>query len=676
MKRRTCALALCLCLLLALPVFLGAGTQPDGDSGLVLSQSSAYDADTGVVRVTLEAYAGGQIITQRVSTPCDIVLVLDESGSMTYSFGNSGQTRKAALVSAVNAFLAQMETENSKLSPDVTPHRVGMIGFSSENGARTIRSLSPDLTAIEEQTLRASGGTYINRGLALVEDLFRAGEAAVQGEQRSRVVIAFTDGDPGSGHWNYSGTKQCAAEAIQIASSLKGGGVTVYAVGIFDGADPADVTGQANQYMNAMSSNYPNAAAAYANYQYSVALGARAEGNYYLSAGNTAALEEIFKEIASQTGGAAVTLDSSAVVLNEILDAFTLPADADADSISVTTQDADYSTGALRWKDSTITGFDPTVTVEGNTVRVTGFDFNHNFVAEQGRTEGSVTQPGNFCGRKLIISFTVLPKDGLMGGDVATSGAASGVYDADGNRVVSFEASTVQVPLRPVSPVTANQLQFLGETLDLRTLVSDPDAGLDGVNNTADLTYTIRDGAQTVGTYTVRAGETSGAWVWAADYTADGFRDGVVLPQAARKTYTVECTVSGGGQTVTESADAAVTVQTCTLTLQKSGWDARDGNQSFLFHVYGTGNSCAEAISLQVAVQENGSATITGLPVGVYTVAENADWSWRYMPEAAVTAKLASAPGQDSATVFVGSDRTAGGWLTGESFAVSRLATG
>lgn len=677
MKKRMGSLALCLCLLLSLPVFLGAGTQPDEDSGLVLSKSSEYDAETGAVRITLEAYASGQIITQRVSTPCDIVLVLDESGSMAESFAGSGETRKAALVSAVNTFLAQIAVENGKLSPDVTPHRVGMIGFSSEAGARTVRSLSTDLTAIEERTLNASGGTYINKGLALVEGLFQVGEAAVPGEQRSRVVIAFTDGDPGTGNWATSSTRRCAAEAIQIASSLKAGGVTVYTVGIFSGADPADVTGQANQFMNAVSSNYPEATALYENYQYSVALGARAaEGSYYLSAGNTAALEDIFKEIASQTGGTAVSLDSSAVVLDEISDAFTLPADAGAGSISVTTQDADYSTGALRWTASTITGFDPTVTLENNTVRVTGFDFNRNFVAEQGRTEGSVTQPGDFYGRKLIISFTVLPKDGLMGGGVATNGPASGVYDAEGNCVDSFEVPTVDVPLRPVTPVTADQTLYLGESLRLDTLLPDLNAGLDGVHNTADLTYTIRDGAQTVGTYTVRAGETSGAWVWAADDANDQFHDGVITPEYASKTYTIDCTVSSGGKTATASAGATVTVRTCSLTIQKRGWDAQDGNQSFLLRVRGAGNVCAEAVSLQVAVQGNGSVTITGLPVGSYTVTEDAGWSWRYTPGEPAAATLAGAFGQDSAAVTVDGSRTAQHWLTGGSFAVSRLVTG
>lgn len=739
MRKRIYSLALCFCMLLALPVFLGAGSQPDGDSGLVLSKSSEYDAETGAVRITLDAYASGQIITQRVSTPCDIALVLDESGSMAYPIGTTPvyqdeletdktyyfvtdsnkyavtyqdgawgytswgwhpvqpttgpndadgshvqlytgtQTRKAAVIAAVNAFLEQISAKNATLNGDVTPHRVGIIGFSDENSAHTIRALSNDLTAINESALKASGGTYINKGLELVDDLFDEGASAVTGEQRSRVVIAFTDGAPGLGDWNYSDTKQCAASAIGIAAVLKdadsnGYGAAVYTVGIFNGANPADLTGKANQYMNAMSSNYPDATATYQSNIYSVSLGTRAEtGNYYLSASHTEGLEDIFETIASQTGSAAVSLDSSAVVQDAISDQFTFPEGADASSVSVTTQDADYSTGALRWKESSITGFDPKVVVEDNTVRVTGFDFNHNFVAEQGRSEGNVSQSGDFYGRKLIISFTVLPKDGLLGGNVATNGPASGVYDADGNCVESFEVPTVQVPLRPVAPAAADQALYLGETLQLEKLLPEPDAGLDGVGNTADLTYTIRDGAQTVGAYTVRAGETSGVWDWSADYTSDHFHAGTVTPEYASKTYTIDCTVSGGGETATASADATVTVKTCTLTIQKSGWDVRDESQSFLFHVRGTGNACAAAISMQVAVQENGSVTITGLPVGVYVITEDESWSWRYTPAQPAYTALADASGQGCATVTVGSSRTADSWLTGGSFAVNRL---
>ena len=134
--------------------------------------------------------------------------------------------------------------------------------------------------------------------------------------------------------------------------------------------------------------------------------------------------------------------------------------------------------------------------------------------------------------------------------------------------------------------------------------------------------------------------------------------------------------MSGGGKTATASADATVTVHTCSLTIQKRGWDAQDENQSFLLRVQGAGNVCAGAVSMQVAVQGNGSVTITGLPVGSYTVTEDALWSWRYAPGEPAAATLTGAFGQDSAAVTVDSSRTAQYWLTGGSLAVSRLVAG
>ena len=58
-------------------------------NGLIMSKSITKDVkNTTDTRYTiqLESYAAGKVTTSTKSTPCDIVLVLDESGSMKYSF--------------------------------------------------------------------------------------------------------------------------------------------------------------------------------------------------------------------------------------------------------------------------------------------------------------------------------------------------------------------------------------------------------------------------------------------------------------------------------------------------------------------------------------------------------------------------------------------------------------
>ena len=76
------------------------------------------------------------------------------------------------------------------------------------------------------------------------------------------------------------------------------------------------------------------------------------------------------------------------------------------------------------------------------------------------------------------------------------------------------------------------------------------------------------------------------------------------------------------------------------LTITKSGWNALDPDQTYLFDVAGT-NINGEAFELTVAIVGNGSTTITGLKVGTgCTVKEITEWSWRYTPndgEQAVT---------------------------------------
>lgn len=72
-------------------------------------------------------------------------------------------------------------------------------------------------------------------------------------------------------------------------------------------------------------------------------------------------------------------------------------------------------------------------------------------------------------GKKLIIEFTVRVKDGFLGGnDVPTNGADSGVYTKDGTSVKKFDVPKVNVPIPDVA-VTADDknVYLLGEvTLD------------------------------------------------------------------------------------------------------------------------------------------------------------------------------------------------------------------
>ena len=98
------------------------------------------------------------------------------------------------------------------------------------------------------------------------------------------------------------------------------------------------------------------------------------------------------------------------------------------------------------------------------------------------------------------------------------------------------------------------------------------------------------------------------------------------------------------------------------LTITKSGAEAIDENQSFLFTLSG------EGITLDVIVRGNGSVTIKDLPIGTYTVTENTDWSWRYTPENNVKQKTITLTADGNNGVKFSNYRSVIHWLSGDSF--------
>ena len=104
-----------------------------------------------------------------------------------------------------------------------------------------------------------------------------------------------------------------------------------------------------------------------------------------------------------------------------------------------------------------------------------------------------------------------------------------------------------------------------------------------------------------------------------------------------------------------------------TLTIQKSGWEAIDENQTFLFHIQGI-EAKTEEINLTVTVHGNGKTTITDLPVGKYRVTEMTGWSWRYAP-AGNAQEITLAVG--GTTLPFANQRTKNNWLDGDSFRVN-----
>ena len=104
------------------------------------------------------------------------------------------------------------------------------------------------------------------------------------------------------------------------------------------------------------------------------------------------------------------------------------------------------------------------------------------------------------------------------------------------------------------------------------------------------------------------------------------------------------------------------------LTINKTGCQDIDENQSFIFDVTGP-----DGYSKRVVIKGTGSVTITGLKVGEYTVTEVTSWSWRYKPtQGSVTGTIN--PTQPFTFDFTNT-RSNGKWLGGDAYSQNLFGT-
>lgn len=584
--------------------------------------------------------------------------------------------------------------------------------------------------------LTAHGGTQTLDGLTMAENIF----ANTDSTGRNRVVVLFTDGDTNSNR----------ADVVNKAYTLKNTyNATVYTVGIFGGANGqppiTSSTTEANALMHRISSNYPNATAtseSYYDYYYgsikynydyndgSLNSSLKGDDSYYLSASDSDTLSTIFQKISGQLSESDISLDSQTVIKDTVTKYFDMP--TDASKVSVKSYDCtDVVSGKPTWSE---TGTDlknaVTLDTENNTVNVTGFDFNANYVTDKGRDETDPKQPGDFHGRKLVIEFTVTAKDGFVGGNsVPTNGSDSGVYDKDGKEVATFDVPQVNVPIK--SELTVNdKVIYEGGSVNVKDLYDEVDtSGADSwkydfvkisyavkqrdaaVGNTvapADCTdYTVKatfspkyDGKNANGkinddatvvdtakvhvlkpTVTVNATDVwkyygedyntpegsniTGSVTWADEHGHDisgitvigsepygtdnlqySYDHGKFVVPNTDTTIKVSAKVGGVEKACTSYV---VHPKFCTLTVNKEVAKLYGANDSFIFNVVGKGNVPYNA---QVVITGNGRATLTGLPVGDYTVTEDTGWSWRYTCDnSSASTTLSASKDNDSLTI-------------------------
>ena len=265
---------------------------------------------------TLSAMSSTSNSTVTVTTPLDIVMVLDASGSMNDPMGRGDKTERIeALKNAANSFIDTIAKQNEGIEGVDRQHKVAIVKFAgnetdkvgndtyrsgghSYNYSQTMQGLTActvgGAKSLKEtiDSIRPAGATRADYGMKQAEKNIKTSGRA----DAKKIVVFFTDGTPTS----FSDfDSKVANDAVTAAKNMKDGKATVYTIGIFGGANPGagiqdlgtDEANKANKFMQAVSSNYPNATAWDTH-------GTRAENSdYYKSATNAEELKKVFDDI-------------------------------------------------------------------------------------------------------------------------------------------------------------------------------------------------------------------------------------------------------------------------------------------------------------------------------------------------------------------------------------------
>lgn len=309
----------------------------------------------------------------------------------------------------------------------------------------------------------------------------------------------FTDGQP---QVTTDSTQVTAANnAISQAKSTKEN-AKVFTIGVFSVVDTTNLKNSnytIADYMNAVSSNYPQATSL-------SSMGTRSTDgvNYYATASDSEALNAAFQSVSSSVNSSSTSceLDADSVLKDIISGNLDLPEGFNAtENVSVKT--ADYNGGAKAAESITFTDFDDEnaaplnnakvkVDVSYKTVDVSGFDYKNNYVT------GVANKDDTFSGKKLIVTITgLLPNQD--GADMPSNEATSGIYD-DGKLVAPFKVPTFNVGLE-------NRVVDFGMTVDiadnvLNTYKATKTYGTFYLNDDAYYTYNLNSVKGDNGNYT------------------------------------------------------------------------------------------------------------------------------------------------------------------------------
>ena len=577
--QRALAFLLCLLMVVTLLPVMGASAAEGGnavgkDAPATESQNPVLDKfltedANGNYTLTLTAYATGTTttVTEKSGKPLDIVLVLDQSGSMYTS--NYLEPLKKAVTSFVDSISKNAKEYN-------VDHRIALVGYASDNNdgksnsgsvssgssgsywintglfidgklknyGNSSQNTNTQLTAQDYKkalvsvntdgivtssittaisNIAASGATRTSYGMEMANKVFE--NNPIEGSDRRRIVVVFTDGQPGQNGYNEDEASAAVGKSYIAKNTY---GATVYTVGLYSNASTNVTT-----FMNYLSSNYPKAQSMtdngvkpvteyvpaaqvnrYGTYYYSNNgkyervyycngglthdagwytqqhrvgnhPGTRIDPNttqfyvqqtttpavatkYYMTTSSSGELDRIFQNISQdiQHPSTDITLNANAELRDQISSVFDVK---DASIITVSTVEGTYNaSGEPTWGPETQVS---SQSFSGRNIGVTGFDYSSNYIAE------------GHNGKKLVVTITnLIPNDGFGDNKMFSNEAGAGIYESV---AATIPAAEFPSPWTKV-PVYTKVLDF-SMTANIATDVQQTNSALAGTYGTFDL---------------------------------------------------------------------------------------------------------------------------------------------------------------------------------------------
>lgn len=482
------------------PDFIGVAPLVDTPSGIFGSgegnqiSASGNDAvslvkyatanEDGSYTITLEAWVNG-MAAATASDPLDIVLVL------THSSEDGCDLRNSELRDTLKDFCDRIKEQ----SADGTKHRIAIVGH--DDGDIRYESVFQNMATRKGQkqineiisAIDLGEAVQLNVGLEMAEEVLKANPIK-KSDDRKRVVIVLSDGVPCvTDDWDAQST-DAANSALTIARKIKNSGVTVYTVGIFEGANGStenlpkfdsdgenNATKVANRLMHLLSSNYPNAKSMASKGK--INTNARDGRSYYLSATDANVFNGVLEGICSAIIGSA-NLTAAARIKDFVSVYFTLP---EVSAIRVYTADANANTNVEtneNWNEPVLhNDFDVSVDEEHRMIKVFGFNYSENEVTSPHPHSGTT----DVYGKKLIIQYDLVPEPGFIGGNNVPVDelGESAIFQNDFNNipVAIFPDVKVNVFINEFSVSTEDKNVYLFGNLGIDDFEADAEAWID-----------------------------------------------------------------------------------------------------------------------------------------------------------------------------------------------------